>query len=65
MVGVEEVFHHCSKAFMRAALWDPAARDRTDLPSRAQIVKALEPAEETLAELEEYYGATYADRLYR
>jgi len=65
VVHVEEVFYHCSKAFLRSALWDPATWAPGDIPSRAQIAKALEARGETLAELEAYYGPGYADRIYR
>lgn len=66
VVAVEEVFFHCSKAFMRSGLWDPATwGDPADLPSRAQITRRFERSDESLASLEEYYGPTYADRLYR
>ena len=26
VIEVEQVFHHCSKAFLRSALWDPELR---------------------------------------
>ena len=65
LVHVDEVFYHCSKAFLRSALWDPATWAPDDIPSRAQIAKALEARGETLAELEAYYGPGYADKIYR
>ena len=65
LVHVEEIFYHCSKAFLRSALWDPATWGPDDIPSRAQIAKALEARGETLAELEAYYGPGYADKIYR
>ena len=66
VVDVHEVFYHCSKAFLRSKLWDPATWDASrGLPSRAQIVKALEAIDETLEELERHYGPGYADKLYR
>lgn len=65
LVHVEEVFSHCSKAFLRAALWDPSTWAPGEIPSRAEIAKVLEARGETLPELEEYYGPSYADRLYR
>jgi hypothetical protein len=34
------------------------------LPSHARLVKSVQPAEETLAELEHHYGPEYAKGLY-
>lgn len=65
LVHVEEVFYHCSKAFLRSALWDPATWAPGDIPSRAQIARALESRGETLEELEAYYGPGYAEKIYR
>jgi PPOX class probable FMN-dependent enzyme len=65
VVGVEEVFYHCSKALMRSALWEPDSWTPDELPSRAEIVRALEARGESLEELEAYYGPGYADKLYR
>ncbi len=63
VVEIEEIFHHCAKAFMRSALWRPDTW--TDpLPSRAVIAKTLDAPEESLAELTEYYGPAYAEKLY-
>jgi PPOX class probable FMN-dependent enzyme len=64
LVHVEEVFFHCSKAFLRSALWDPASWAPDAVPSRARIAKALERPEDTIEELEDYYGPSYARRLY-
>ena len=64
VVHVEEVFFHCSKAFLRSQLWDPATWDPGALPSRARIVQRLERPESSLAELEEYYGPSYVRGLY-
>jgi PPOX class probable FMN-dependent enzyme len=64
VVHVEEVFSHCSKAFMRSALWDPSTWEPDALPSRAEIARALERPDEPLAVLEDYYGPSYAERLY-
>lgn len=59
VVEIEEVFHHCAKAFMRSSLWDPATWRPDALPSVAALSKAMIPdGPETLAELEEYYGPT-------
>jgi len=65
VVDVEEVFYHCSKAFLRSALWNPASWAPTAVPSRARIAHAVERPNETLAEVEAYYGSGYAENLYR
>ncbi|MFI1971735.1 pyridoxamine 5'-phosphate oxidase [Streptomyces cinnamoneus] len=64
VVDVEEVFYHCSKAFLRSALWKPETWTPDAAPSRARISKALERPEDSLEELEQYYGTSYADKLY-
>ena len=63
VVGIDEVFHHCAKAFLRSRLWQPEAwADR--VPSRAVIAKTLERPEDSLADLAAYYGPSYAEKLY-
>ena len=64
VVHVDEVFSHCSKAFMRSSLWEPASWTPDALPSRAKIARALERPEESIEALEDYYGPSYAERLY-
>ena len=64
VVEVEQVFFHCSKAFLRSALWDPSTWGEVDLPSRAVIARTLERPDRFLEELETYYGPAYADGLY-
>jgi uncharacterized protein len=64
MVTVEEVFYHCSKAFLRSSLWDPSTCQPKAMPSRARLAKTLERPDEALDDLECYYGPTYASRLY-
>jgi hypothetical protein len=40
-VRVEELFLHCSKAFARAALWDPASWPAMcEVPTAGQIVRS-------------------------
>lgn len=63
-VQIEELFYHCAKAFMRSELWNPVRWDPAAVPSRAQIVKAIEAPDTSLEELEEYYGTAYAAGLY-
>ncbi|MGI9239420.1 MAG: MSMEG_1061 family FMN-dependent PPOX-type flavoprotein [Verrucomicrobiales bacterium] len=64
LVEVHEVFYHCSKAFLRSKLWDPDSWQPDDVLSRASISKALERKDHSLAELEDYYGEKYGERLY-
>jgi uncharacterized protein len=64
VVEVEQVFYHCSKAFLRSKLWAPERWGAADLPSRAEIAHALERPDETLEELGRYYGPDYEKGLY-
>ena len=64
VVEIESVFYHCAKAFLRSELWDPATWQPEALPPRARIAKAQEGREESLAELERYYGEQYLAGLY-
>jgi PPOX class probable FMN-dependent enzyme len=63
-VSVEQVFFHCAKAFLRSQLWQPETWDPDAIPSRAEIAHSLERPEDSLAELEAYYGEQYAAGLY-
>jgi PPOX class probable FMN-dependent enzyme len=63
-VDVEEVFYHCSKAFLRSKAWDPDAWDLEAVPRRAVIAHTLERPEQTLAEVEQHYGPNYAETIY-
>ncbi|MBC2878297.1 MULTISPECIES: pyridoxamine 5'-phosphate oxidase family protein [Streptomyces] len=64
LVEVEEVFYHCSKAFLRSELWKPETWRPDEVPSRARIAKILERPEDSMEELEAYYGPRYAEHLY-
>jgi PPOX class probable FMN-dependent enzyme len=64
VVEIEEVFHHCAKAFLRSGLWDPSTWD-DPVPSRPVIARTLESPEQSLEELTAYYGPAYAEKLYR
>jgi PPOX class probable FMN-dependent enzyme len=64
VVEIDEVFGHCAKAFMRSQLWHPSTWDPLAVGSRPQIAKALERPEDTIEELEKYYGEQYATGLY-
>lgn len=64
-VAVEQVFFHCSKAFLRSSLWKPETWTPDAVMSRAQIAKNLERPDESLEEIEAHYGQEYVDGLYR
>ncbi|GAB6898500.1 pyridoxamine 5'-phosphate oxidase family protein [Kineosporia succinea] len=65
VVTVEEVFFHCTKAFLRSGLWEQETWHSDDVMSRAQISQALERPDEPLADIEAYYAsATYSQSLY-
>jgi uncharacterized protein len=63
-VQVEEAFFHCGKAFLRSQLWRPETWNPDAAPSRAHIAQQLERPDESIEELERYYGAAYSARLY-
>lgn len=64
VVEIEDVFHHCAKAFLRSGLWDSETWRPDAVASRARIAHQLERPDESVAELERYYGPAYAGRLY-
>lgn len=64
VVEIEQIFFHCAKAFLRSSTWQPETWQPDALPPHAQIVKRVQHVEETLEELERYYGPEYATRLY-
>ena len=63
VVEVEQIFHHCAKAFLRSQLWKPETW-LDQVPRRPVIAQTLERPEETLDELERHYGPEYAENLY-
>jgi uncharacterized protein len=63
VVEIEEIFHHCAKAFLRSQLWRPETW-LDPMPSRPVIVKTLERPDEPLEELTTYYGDQYTKHLY-
>jgi PPOX class probable FMN-dependent enzyme len=63
VVEIEEIFHHCAKAFLRSQLWRPETW-QDPVPSRPVIAKTLERSNQTLGELTAYYGDQYANKLY-
>lgn len=63
VVEVEEVFHHCAKAFLRSQLWRPETW--TDpVPARPVIAQTLDAPEMALEDLTAYYGKQYEEKLY-
>jgi PPOX class probable FMN-dependent enzyme len=65
VVDVEDVFFHCSKAFLRSELWQPTTwAPEATVPRRAVIAHEVEPNGTTITELDDYYGPSYADKLY-
>ncbi|HEY9470643.1 MAG TPA: MSMEG_1061 family FMN-dependent PPOX-type flavoprotein [Propionibacteriaceae bacterium] len=63
VVDIEEIFHHCAKAFLRSQLWRPETWG-DPVPSRPVIAKILDRSDQTLEELTAYYGDQYANNLY-
>ena len=60
-IEIEEVFTHCSKAFLRAELWDPTRYvSRDELPSPGQLLCSVEPSVDP-----ERYDAERAERYAR
>ncbi|MFF5172791.1 pyridoxamine 5'-phosphate oxidase family protein [Micromonospora sp. NPDC000089] len=64
-VAIEQIFYHCSKAFLRSHLWQPETWQPDVLPTRPRLVKEVEGGAETLASLEQRYGPAYLETLYR
>jgi PPOX class probable FMN-dependent enzyme len=65
VVEIDELFHHCAKAFLRSSLWDPESWDPDGVVARrAVLAQKLERPEATVDELDEYYGPSYAEGLY-
>jgi PPOX class probable FMN-dependent enzyme len=61
LVDVEEAYTHCSKAFLRSQLWDPARFvDRASLPSSGEIFKELIGDDFDAAKYDEERAARYA-----
>jgi PPOX class probable FMN-dependent enzyme len=64
LVDIDEVFFHCSKAFLRSRAWDPETWTPDAAPRRALISQAVERQSEPIEVLDEYYGPQYGDRIY-
>ncbi|MFT5463117.1 MAG: PPOX class probable FMN-dependent enzyme, partial [Planctomycetota bacterium] len=64
VIEIEQVFYHCSKAFLRSGLWEPESWDPLQAPPRPVIARELEKSDMSLEELEKYYGEQYRSGLY-
>jgi hypothetical protein len=66
VVQIDQIYFHCSKAFLRAELWNPDtwAPDAV-VPRRSVIAHQLEPNGLTVAQMDDYYGDSYKAKLYR
>ena len=66
VVEIDELFHHCAKAFLRSGLWDPGTwAPESKVPRRAVLAQRLERPDETVEDLDAYYGPSYAENIYR
>jgi uncharacterized protein len=65
VVEIDEVFHHCSKAFLRSELWAPETWSPDAVPRRAVIAQLCERPDTPLDELDAYYEVSnYSRGLY-
>jgi hypothetical protein len=66
VVEIEQVFSHCPKAFLRSQLWSPESWPSTEeMPTVAQLTKAVQKTAETLEQLEAHYAEkNYSKLLY-
>lgn len=65
VVEIDEVFYHCSKAFLRSKTWHPETWTPDAAPRRALISQAVERQGTPIEELDAYYGPSYAERIYQ
>lgn len=64
VVDIDEVFFHCSKAFLRSKAWDPDTWNPDAAPRRAVIAQGVERPGDPIEVLDEYYGPSYGDKIY-
>jgi PPOX class probable FMN-dependent enzyme len=64
VIDIDEVFYHCAKAFLRSDLWAPETWHPEVVPSRAHIAQKLERPDESIEDLQRYYGPDYLKGLY-
>jgi PPOX class probable FMN-dependent enzyme len=65
VVEIDEVFYHCSKAFLRSKAWHPESWTPDAAPRRAVISHAVERPDDSIELLDEYYGPAYEERIYQ
>ncbi len=64
LVEIDQIFFHCSKAFLRSGTWKPETWNPDAVVGRPQLAKELERPNDSVEELERYYGPGYAANLY-
>jgi PPOX class probable FMN-dependent enzyme len=64
VIEIDEVFYHCSKAFLRSRAWHPETWTPDAAPRRALISQTVERQGTPIEELDAYYGPAYAERIY-
>jgi PPOX class probable FMN-dependent enzyme len=66
VVEIEDVFHHCAKAFLRSGLWEPQTWEpEAQVPRRAVLASQIDAKTMSIEELDDYYKPeTLAARLY-
>lgn len=64
VITINEVFYHCSKAFLRSKAWHPDTWTPDAAPRRAVISQTVERPDTPLDELDAYYGPAYEERIY-
>ncbi|WUJ70672.1 pyridoxamine 5'-phosphate oxidase family protein [Kribbella soli] len=65
LVEIEQIFHHCSKSFLRSKLWKPETWNPDALPRRAVISQTLERPDDDLDTLDKHYGPQYEESIYK
>ena len=63
-VAIDEIFSHCSTAFLRSQTWQPETWNPEAAPRRAVIAQTLERPNESVEALDAYYGPSYDAKLY-
>jgi uncharacterized protein len=64
LIEIDQLFSHCQKAFMRSKLWEPGEWPPVeDMPSVAELTKAVQDTPETLEELEAHYAESHYQSL--
>ncbi|MBK8213213.1 MAG: hypothetical protein IPK71_05625 [Myxococcales bacterium] len=62
-LGIEQAYTHCSKAFLRSALWDPSRHlDRAALATNGAILRAIHGEDFDAETYDRERAARYARR---